>query len=260
MGYKKSNEIVKTVNQIAYEKRLANNTKTFVLALLGGAYIAFGGILAIMIGGGIPAIAAANPGLQKFIFAAVFPLGLILIAVAGGELFTGNTSYFIPSVLNKNLPISAPFKNWTIVYIGNFIGSLFIAYFIAYFTGILGESPWKEATIHLAEHKVEKGFWIVLVKGIACNWLVALAMWKSYAARDISGKILAIWIPIMAFVAMGFEHSIANMFFIPTAIFYGADIAWTDFIFHNLVPATIGNTIGGAFFVGCIYWFVYDKK
>lgn len=259
MSYNKANEIVKTVNEVAFEKSRESVAKTFVLSIIGGAYIAFGGILAIIIGGGMPEVAAANPGLQKFIFAAVFPLGIIMIAIAGGELFTGNTSYFMPSVLSKKLSFRIPMRNWGIVFLGNFVGSIFVAYFIAFQTGILKDAPWVDTTIAIAEHKVHSSFWVVFLKGIACNWLVALAMWKSYAAKDISGKIMAIWLPIMAFVAMGFEHSIANMFFIPTAIFYGADISWADFFIHNLLPATLGNTVGGAVFVGAIYWFVYDR-
>src|SRR5690606_5485698 len=112
----------------------------------------------------------------------------------------------------------------------------------------------------IGEYKVSQPFMVTLVKGIICNWMVALAMWIAYAAKDIAGKIIGIWFPIMAFVAMGFEHCVANMFFIPTAIFYGADISWFEFLFKNLLPVTIGNIIGGGLLVGTAYWYLYDKK
>lgn len=260
MGYNKASELVYEVRSVANSKKGANNWQTLVLAILGGAYIAIGSILAIEVGGGVPGIAAENPGLQKFLFGAVFPLGLLLIVVAGGELFTGNTSYFVPSVASKEYGFRVPFKNWAIVYIGNFIGAIFVAYFLTYQTGLFKSDPWLSSCIDIAKHKTHNSFWVTMLKGIGCNWLVALAMWKSYAAKDITGKFFAIWMPVMGFVAIGFEHSIANMFFIPTAIFYGADITWSDFIVNNLIPATIGNIIGGAFFVGFLYWFAYEKK
>ncbi len=153
-----------------------------------------------------------------------------------------------------------PLKNWTIVYLGNFIGSLIVAYFLVYLTEVLMNSPSLDSAINIAVAKTSNPFYKTFLKGIACNWMVALAMWLAYAAKDITGKILGIWFPVMAFVAMGFEHCVANMFFIPVAIFHGADITWMDFIVKNLIPATLGNIVGGALFVGTAYWYAYDKK
>ncbi len=260
MAYYSPKEIVEVVNNTAKAKQQTGRRKTFVLAILGGAYIAMGGLLALVVGGGLPEMAQSNPGLQKFLFGAVFPLGLILCAVAGAELFTGNTAYFVPSVLSKRMSIKIPFKNWLYVYSGNFVGAIFVALFFAYFTDIFSQSPWLDSVIGVAVKKTSAPFYKVFLKGIACNWMVALAMWQAYAAKDIASKILGIWFPIMAFVAMGFEHCVANMFFIPTAIFYGADITWSEFVVNNLIPATLGNIAGGAFLVGAIYWYVYEKK
>ncbi|MCT4616488.1 MAG: formate/nitrite transporter family protein [Marinifilaceae bacterium] len=258
--YNSSAEIVTEVNKIAEAKKIMPKRKTFVLALLAGGYIAMGSLLALVVGGGMPGLAATNPGLQKFFFGAVFPLGLILCAVAGAELFTGNTAYFIPSVLSKRMSFKVPLKNWAIVYFGNFIGSLIVAYFLTYLTQILMHSPSVDAAINIGIAKTSNPFYKTFLKGVACNWMVALAMWMAYSAKDITGKVLGIWFPVMAFVAMGFEHCVANMFFIPTAMLHGADISWYDFIVKNLIPATLGNIVGGALFVGCSYWFVYDKK
>jgi formate/nitrite transporter len=260
MNYYSAKEIVEQVNGVAESKAQTPVAKTFVLALLAGGYIAMGGLLAIAVGGGLPGLSANNPGIQKLLFGAVFPLGLILCAIAGAELFTGNTAYFIPGLLSGNRSFKSILKNWGIVYFGNFIGSIIVAFLFAYYTDMFAKDPWYSSAIHIGEYKTSAPFLKAMIKGIACNWMVALAMWLAYAAKDISGKILGIWFPIMAFVAMGFEHSVANMFFIPTAIFYGADITWTEFIFNNLIPVTIGNIIGGALFVGTSYWFIYDKK
>lgn len=253
-------ETVQVVNHTAEAKDKTPAKKLFVLALLAGGYIAMGSLLALIVGGAMPGLAQSNPGLQKFFFGAVFPLGLILCAVAGAELFTGNTAYFVPSVLSKRMSIKVPLKNWSIVYIGNFIGSLIVAYFLVYLTGALLNSPSVDSAINIAIAKTSNPFYKTFLKGIACNWMVALAMWLAYAAKDITGKILGIWFPVMAFVAMGFEHCVANMFFIPVAIFHGADITWMDFIVKNLIPATLGNIVGGALFVGTSYWYVFDKK
>lgn len=260
MNYYSANEIVEQVNLVAKGKANTRAAKTFVLAILAGGYIAMGGLLAIVIGGGLPGLSAENPGLQKFLFGAVFPLGLILCAIAGADLFTGNTAYFIPSLLSGKRSLKTIFKNWGIVYFGNFIGSVIVAFLFAYYTEIFAKDPWHSAVVNIGEYKTSAPFLKALVKGIACNWMVALAMWLAYAAKDITGKILGIWFPIMAFVAMGFEHSVANMFFIPTSMFYGADVTWGSFIIDNLIPVTLGNIIGGALFVGTAYWFVYEKE
>lgn len=259
-GFNSPAETVLVVNHTAEAKDKTPAKKLFVLALLAGGYIAMGSLLALIVGGAMPGLAQSNPGLQKFFFGAVFPLGLILCAVAGAELFTGNTAYFVPSVLSKRMSIKVPLKNWSIVYIGNFIGSLIVAYFLVYLTGALLNSPSVDSAINIAIAKTSNPFYKTFLKGIACNWMVALAMWLAYAAKDITGKILGIWFPVMAFVAMGFEHCVANMFFIPIAIFHGADITWMDFIVKNLIPATLGNIVGGALFVGTSYWYVFDKK
>ncbi len=260
MSFYSSKEILDVVNHSAESKKNMPPKKTFVMAILAGAYIAMGGLLAIVIGGGLPEMAQSNPGLQKFIFGAVFPLGLILCAIAGGELFTGNTAYFVPSVLSKRMSIKVPLKNWGFVYSGNFVGSIIVAFFLAYLTDIFAHGPWLDSVVGIAVKKTSSPFYKVFLKAVGCNWMVALAMWQAYAAKDIAGKILGIWFPIMAFVAMGFEHCIANMFFIPTAIFYGADITWTQFLVDNLIPATLGNIVGGAVLVGGAYWYVFDKK
>ena len=257
--YNTPKQIVEIVSDVAKTKAATSTSKTLILAFLAGAYIAIGGLLAVMIGGGIPGIAAQNPGIQQLLMGAAFPVGLMLCTIAGADLFTGNTAYFIPPVMNRKLSVGDMLRNWGLVYVGNFIGALFVAYFLVTLTGVFAKSPWQDSIYALADAKTSAPFYKVFFKGVGANWLVALAMWFAYAAKDITSKMFGMWFPVMAFVAIGFEHSIANMFFIPAAILNGAPIGWTDFIINNLIPATLGNIFGGSILVGLLYWMVYGR-
>jgi len=253
-------EIIAVASKLAVDKESYSTKKILVLSFMAGAYIAFGGLLSVLIAGGMPGVAAENPGIVKFVFGAAFPVGLMMVVMAGAELFTGNNAYFMPNVLSKKQSWSAPLRNWALVYIGNFIGSVFIAYVLTHMTEIVSSEPWSNMVQSIAEGKTSNPFYKTFIKGIGANWLVCLALWMGMSAQHTSGKILGLWWPVMAFVTMGFEHSIANMFFIPLAIFEGADITWTTFIVKNLIPATLGNIVGGAFFVGTLYWYAYVKE
>ena len=206
-------------------------------------------------------------GLEKFVFGAMFPLGLITVILTGAELFTGNVLYMTVGVLDEVSSLKGLTRNWILSWIFNFIGALFIAYVIAYLGGIMPADPAAptyaitQKAVGVAQSKVDLSFTSALIKGIGCNWLVCLAVWLANSTDNVISKIAAIWIPIMAFVTIGFEHCIANMFFIPLGIFLQADgVNWINFIVNNLVPVTIGNIIGGALFVGCIYWYTYLKN
>ena len=253
-------EVIEIVNVLAQNKASYKINKTLILAFLAGAYIAFGGILALVEGGGSTGMAATNPGITKVLFGAMFPVGLILVVIVGAELFTGNNAYFVPSVLSKKQTINAVLKNWGLVYVGNFIGALFVAYFITHLTHIVGSTPFAETVRNVAMNKTSHTFLETFLKGIGANWLVCLAVWQGMAAKDTVGKIFAIWLPVMAFVTLGFEHSVANMYFIPLAIFEGAPITWLHFFESNLVPATLGNIVGGVLFVGMPYGYLFGNK
>ncbi|MFA6133136.1 MAG: formate/nitrite transporter family protein [Phycisphaerae bacterium] len=260
MAFKTSDEIVKTVCVAGHGKSLIPLNKLIVLSFLAGAYIAFGGLLAVVVGGGIPEIKAAHPGLAKLIFGSVFPLGLILVVVAGAELFTGNAACMIPGLFDGRIRWGGLAYNWSLSFIGNFIGSVFVAYFLAYMTGLLAADPWRSSIVALAEAKIKGEFWPLFFKGVGCNWLVCLAVWMAIASEDVTGKILSAWWPIMAFVTLGLEHSVANMFFVPAGMFYGAKVTWGQFLVNNLVPVTAGNIVGGALFVGLLYAYVHVPK
>lgn len=252
-------EVIGIVGKLAETKGNYKVSKTLILAFLAGAYISFGGLLAIIVGGGSPGLAASNPGIAKFLFGAMFPLGLILVVIVGAELFTGNNAYFMPNVLNKKQGVRTVLKNWGLVYVGNFVGAIFVAYFLTHLTHIVSSAPYVDSVHQIAIGKTSHTFLVTFLKGIGANWLVCLAVWQGMAAKDTTGKIIAIWIPVMAFVAMGLEHSIANMFFIPLAMFEGANITWETFIVKNLIPATLGNIVGGVVFVGMLYGYLFGR-
>ncbi len=254
------NPVINEVYNNASKKEKFSFNKFILLSILGGAFVAFGCILAIIVGGGSVGIGAENPGLQKFLFGAVFPVGLILVVLAGADLFTSDCAVMTIPVLQKKASFKNLLKVWSVSYFGNFIGSIFIAFFLVYLTGILATEPYLESSINIAVAKTSNPFWKTFWKGVGANWLVCLAIWSAYGAKGTSGKVLAIWFPIMAFVTFGFEHSIANMFFIPNAMLHGADISIGTFLWKNLLPTTLGNILGGAVFVGMLYGYIFIKK
>ena len=260
MLIKSPKDIVNTIEDQCVPKSKLSTPKLSLLSFLAGVFIAFGGLLAIKIGGGVPSIQQENPGLASLIFGAVFPVGLVLVVIAGAELFTGNTALWIPGLYKKRISWQSVWRNLTISYLGNFIGSLFVAYFLVYTTDLFNTDPWLSSVKTIAESKTQQSFWVLFSKAIGCNWLVCLAVWIATAATTVSSKVIGVWFPIMAFVAIGFEHSVANMFFIPLGIFYGADVAWADFFINNLIPVTLGNIVGGAGFVGCIYAYIFSDR
>lgn len=224
-----------------------------VLGFLAGAFIALGFLLDIHVSTMIPAPWAS---LGNLMGAAVFPLGLILVILAGGELLTGNMMSLPTAMFAGRVPLSAVARNWALVTLANLLGALFVAYFFGHVLG-LTEGAYLAKTLAIAKAKASADFGQAFISGIGCNWLVCLAVWLSYASKDVTGKVVAMWFPIMAFVAIGFQHVVANMFVIPAAIFADA-LSWTEFV-ENFVAVFLGNAVGGAIFVGLAYYVSYSK-
>ncbi len=260
MPFKSPQAIAQAACESGCAKTRLTPARQFVLSILAGAYIGMAGLLAIVVGKGSPALAAANPGLAKLLFAAVFPVGLAMIVIAGAELFTGNTGVITPACLSGRARWQAMLRNWGVVYVGNFVGSVLVALFLGYWSGIIQGGELGAASAAMAEGKVALTWPQALLRGIGCNWLVCLAVWLVIGAEDVASKIVALWFPVMAFVAIGFEHSVANMFFIPLGMLNGAQVTVGQFLWNNLLPVTIGNIIGGAGFVGAVYWWVYARE
>jgi formate/nitrite transporter len=225
-----------------------------VLGIFAGVFIGFGAQGAITIGQSLTKI---DVGLQKFAFAAVFPVGLMLVVLCGAELFTGNNLMTL-GCLNCRYKWSDIFRNWGVVYFANFIGSILLALFVAN-SGLMQGTAAADLAMGLATKKVAIAFMPAIIRGILCNIIVVLAVWMATGARDVIGKIFACWFPIMLFVLSGFEHSVANMYFIPLGMFLGAPVSWGQFLISNLLPVTIGNLIGGALIVPLFYYVAYMK-
>jgi formate/nitrite transporter len=201
-----------------------------------------------------------NPGLgfgpARLLGGAAFSLGLVLVVIAGAELFTGN-NLIVMAWADRRITGLELLRNWTLVYIGNFIGAVATAVFVVWSGTLgLGGGAVEQTALSIAREKVALPFGEALVRGILCNALVCLAVWLSYASRQVSGKILAIVFPIMAFVALGFEHSVANFYFIPLGMMLDGNITAAQ-LAGNLAPVTIGNVIGGGAMVGLVYWIAY---
>ena len=235
---------------------------TLVLSLLAGVYIGFGAQLATVVtqdGVGI-----LGRGVTGLLGGSVFSLGLVLVVVCGAELFTGN-SFLASSAMDCEISWGKLAENWLIVILGNLAGSLFFAW-LMFESRLWSNGSVAEHAIAVAVNKCQLPFGVALIRGILCNWLVCLAVFMATAARDITGKVLACYLPITAFVASGFEHSIANMYFIPTGLLIAGEqgravpgLSWSNFFLKNLIPVTLGNVLGGVVFVALAYWFVHLK-
>jgi formate transporter len=263
-------EMAQRAEKTGAVKAEMNATTMLILAVLAGAFVGLGAIFATTITTGT---AGLPYGISRLLAGLAFCLGLILVVIAGAELFTGNTLIVIAWASGK-VKTSALLRNWGIVYVGNFIGSLgtvILMYLTKQYT--FGANGVGVTMLKTAAAKCDYGFVQAFALGIMCNALVCLAVWLTYSARTTTDKILSIIFPVTAFVAAGFEHSVANMYFIPTGLFvkkfdaawtgkYAADLdlsklTWENFFLKNLVPVTLGNIVGGAVLVALVYWFVY---
>ena len=259
MPFKDPQAITKAGIATGVKKSKLPPAKAIVAGFLAGAYIAFAGLLATVVSAGLNPDIWGNFG--TFITGAVFSLGLILVVLAGSELLTGNMALVPMAAMRGQVPFSKIWENFGWVIIGNLIGSLFVAYFLAVETGVVtGEFPLARLEGIAHAKGIEETEWQIFLRAMGCNWLVCLAVWMALAAEDVAGKILAIFFPIMAFVAMGFDHVVANMFFLPAAIFADVpDLTWWDAI-HNWIFAFIGNLVGAVVFVAGAYWFLYGRE
>jgi formate transporter len=239
--------------------------QVLVSSFLAGAYIAFGGMVAITVSSGL------NPEtwgtLPTLFTGAAFTLGLVLVVIAGSDLATGNMMLVPLGAMRGKISPGDVVRNVTLVLLGNLLGALFVAYFLAVQTGVIGgtgaEGPAALTHARLEQIALDKATahsaWQTFLRAVGCNWLVCLAVWMSLAATSVSGKILAIFFPIMAFVAMGFDHVVANMFFLPAAIFAGVPgLNWGDVLLNWLLAGT-GNLVGAVVFVSTSYWYLFLK-
>jgi len=264
-------EVARKAESVGVAKAGMHAVDLFALAVLAGAFIALGAAFATTVASG----SDLPYGVTRLLAGLAFTLGLILVVVAGAELFTGN-NLIVMARASGRIGTWALLRNWAIVYAGNFVGAFGTALLVwlgkqyTFGGGVVGTTA-----LTTAVNKVDLGFGQAIALGVLCNALVCLAVWLTYGAHTTTDKVLAIVPPIAAFVATGFEHSVANMYFVPVALLIGRDHAWMDatsgvpdtsglswgsFLVDNLLPVTIGNVIGGGLLVGAVYWFVYLRR
>jgi formate transporter len=216
-----------------------------IQSFMAGVYIAAAGHLFLAVGGGV-------------LGATLFPTGLLAVVLTSAELFTGDSLVFMASVLGKQVPFHRLVRNWTVSWISNFSGSLAWAVFLSYLSGALVDSGATELAIHVAEKKALNELPQIFLKAVGANFMVCVAVWQATCAQDVAGKVLALWFPTAAFVMMGFDHCVANMFFLPMGMMLGAKIS-VGRLFAALAVASLGNVVGGGIFVGAVYWYVFDS-
>jgi formate/nitrite transporter len=250
----------------------------FVLSILAGAFIAFGAVFATTVGAGGVGPDALPYGVMRLLTGIVFSVGLVLVVVGGAELFTGNNMLVMAWASGK-VTTRAVLSNWGVVFAGNFVGAIATAALVFASTQYtFGSGSVGLNALVIANGKTTLAFGPAFMLGVLCNALVCLAVWMCYGARTTIDRVVTIIPPISAFVAAGFEHSIANIYFIPMGLFIKAgapdsfwtaigkspadfsSLTWENFIFANLIPVTLGNIVGGSVLVAAVYWFVYLRK
>ncbi len=280
-------EMARRAEYVGVRKAETPPLPTLGLAVLAGAFIALGAVFATTVASGNMSVQSAEGqmltismpfGLTRLLTGVVFSLGLILVIVGGAELFTGN-NLIVMAWASRKISTRTLLLNWGIVYVGNFIGAVLTAGMV-FVSGqyLFGNGAIGATALNIAKAKVELSFVQALSLGILCNALVCLAVWMTFSARSTTDKIIAILFPIAGFVAAGFEHSIANMYFIPIGILIKnfapdrfwmligksptdfASLNWDAFLTQNILPVTIGNIIGGAFFVAAVYWVIFLRN
>lgn len=254
-------EVARILTDGGVAKAKRGTMDLLVLGTIAGAYVAIAGIVALVVGHDAPQFMGV--GASRFLIGSVFTLGLALVLLAGAELFTGNCLLSMP-LLGKQITWRQMLRNWVLVYFSNFLGSLLVAGIVyAAQVGTMNHGLLGEYAVKVADGKLGLSFSVALFRGIMANWLVCLGVWIAAGAKDFAGKILGMYLPIMGFVAANFEHSVANMFFVPYGLLQQGtfDLAhFGTFAWKNLLPVTIGNIIGGSLLVGALYWYLYLRR
>jgi formate/nitrite transporter len=269
-------EMAAKAEEVGVQKTRLDAGRLFALAVLAGAFVALGAVFSTTVAAGVPGVLPY--GVTRLLSGVVFSLGLVLVVVGGAELFTGNT-LIVMAWASRRVTARQVARNWTIVYAGNLVGALATALLV--FAGgqhRFGEGAVGAAVLEIAAAKCSHAPGAAVALGVMCNGLVCLAVWLSLSARSTTDRILSVVPPISAFVTVGFEHSVANMYFVPAGLMvkawaepsfwtaigstpdHFAVLTWLNFLIRNLLPVTLGNIVGGSALVGGLYWFVYGRQ
>ncbi|CAL3962763.1 unnamed protein product [Diplocarpon coronariae] len=247
------------ISRIGVKKARTRLDKMFINSFIGGILLSFGAAL-FLITNSSPWFKTNAPGLLRTISAMVFPVGLIMIVLTGADLFTSNCMSLVIALLHRRCSIVDLLRTWGISLLGNLAGCLFSMAVLTGYGGTFEYDAYRAEALSFAKTKAVDPEWHqIFFRGIICNWLVCLAVFLATASREVASKIIAMWFPVMCFVGLGTDHAIANMYFIPLAIYLGAPEPLTVwyFIWKSLIPSLIGNIIGGGFFMGVVYWYMF---
>ncbi|KAF5590956.1 carbonic anhydrase [Fusarium pseudocircinatum] len=230
-----------------------------VKSIFGGIFISLGSLFDLVVAGGAPGLRESNPSLITLLAAFTFPIGFVLVILTNVELVTSNMAVMIYTTLQRKTSVYDLLRNWVICYVFNLAGCLFFTGVLAWWSDTLNSDAMSSYAVTQAEQRVNINWWFNFTRGIGCNWLVGLAVYLATSSKDNLSKIVGIWIPIWAFVALGYQHSVANFFLVPIGMFYGTNFGVGKFIYQSTIPVTLGNIVGGAVMTGAFLWFLYGR-
>lgn len=253
-------ELARLVSQAGVAKSKLSYPEIAIKTFMGGVFISFGALTDLVVTSGCPGLRESNPALATMIAGFTFPLGLVLIMLTNMELVTSNMFVMPFTWFQRKLTLVDVMKNWVLGYIGNLAGSLFVAGFLAWWTDTVGTPAESAYTVSQAEGRVNVQWSTNFLRGVGCNWFVALALFLSLGSVEFVSKIYCIWIPIRAFVILGCQHSIANFLQVPLGMLYGTNFSVGKFIYQSTIPVTLGNIVGGTVFGAMVFWFLYGRQ
>ena len=252
-------ETLRLTEQAGVAKSNLSWLDLIIKSFLGGVFISLGAGFDLVVAGGSPGLRASNPAIATMLAGFAFPIGFVIITLLNVELCTSNLFVMAYSAMRRRITIYDMLKNWIVSYIFNIAGCLFYAGVLCYWSDTLSSTEQKDYAVAQANGRVNVNWGYNVTRGIMCNWLVGIAFFFATEARDLLSKVVGIWIAIWTFVAMGYQHSVANYMLVPIGMFYGADFGVGKFIWASCIPVTIGNIIGGAFFGAFTMWMMYGR-
>jgi formate transporter len=252
--FKTPKEAAAALEIVSTYKVALRTDRLVVLSFFSGVMISFGGLFALTVAGGLPGVPI---GIVKLLLGLCFQVALSLIMIFGGDLFSGDSMILTIGLLLRAISWRGAARVLVVSYLANCAGAVFGAAFFGYWTDLYASEPWLAFVQNLAVEKCTYAPHVAFLRGVACNWLICMAVWMALCAESVEGKILAGLLPVTAFAASGFEHAIANMFFVPVGLMYGAPVSFGQFIARNLILVTLGNAVAGALFMAPTIWWVF---
>lgn len=253
-------ETISLLTRLGVAKARLSWLDLIIKSFLAGVFLSMGAMFDLVISGGAPTMRSENPGLVTLLSSFAFPTGFVILTVVNTELFTANVFVLVFTTCMRKTRLIDLGRNLVTSYIMNLAGALFVAGFLCWWTDTLSTDVQKNFAVAQAEARVNVQWSVNFLRGVGCNWLVGLAIFLSIATHDHVSKIYSIWIPIWTFVALGYQHCIANFFLVPIGMFYGTNFGVGKFIYQSIIPVTIGNIVGGAIFNGVFLWALYGRE